>query len=61
MIVQEVSTARNPSQYILTVTLTCVFDPEFVVSDEDRVINPLGFKVVAYRADKDIAKLSTEN
>jgi type IV secretion system protein VirB8 len=61
MIVQEVSTSKNPSQYVLTVTLTCVFDPQFVQSDEDRVINPLGFKVVAYRADKDIAKLSTEN
>lgn len=60
LIVQEVSTSRNPIQYTLTVTLTCVFDPEFIQSDEERVINPLGFKVVAYRADKDIAELSTQ-
>ncbi len=57
MIVQEIGQGRMPQQYVMTVTLTCVFDPNFVPGDEDRILNPLGFKVVAYRTDKDIAIL----
>lgn len=58
LVVQEISTNRLPQQYTMTVTLTCIFDPAFSPNDEDRISNPLGFKVVAYRSDKDIATLA---
>ena len=50
--VKEVSENRYPKEYFISILMTCEFK-DMKIDDQDRVINPLGFQVTYYRANKE--------
>ena len=53
MYVTETTTQRRPVEYTIAVELICHFDPTSNLTDEQRLINPLGFVVIYYNATKE--------
>jgi type IV secretion system protein VirB8 len=51
--VTETTTQRRPLEYTMIINLICYFDSLFNLTDEERLVNPLGFKVVYYNAEKE--------
>lgn len=53
--VYDKSTGRSDPLDNKIATLELTYDKNLVLSDEDRLLNPLGFRVVNYRVDNDFA------
>jgi len=49
------STGRSEPLDNKIATLEFIYDPELRLADEDRLLNPLGFRVANYRVDNDFA------
>ena len=51
--VRELSSSRKPMEYNISITMTCHFDASFKLSEEQRLVNPLGFIVTSYQSVKE--------
>lgn len=51
--VVETSTQRQPLKYTIAVTMICHFDSSAKLTDDQRMINPLGFVVIYYASTKE--------
>lgn len=54
VIEQSYIQGRTVNVYNITVRMTALFKNDYSLSDQERLINPLGFVVTSYRVDRDL-------
>lgn len=52
--VREIRSNSGPVEYFEVVTMSCYFEKNLELNEKERLINPLGFIVTSYKADKEI-------